>query len=82
MIVPSSHGILEIHMEIAQAKYVAEIKNGRNEESWDSQEWECWAGAQLSHCLYLVNNNFSKAYYVNYNSLRIIISRHWVPGLQ
>ena len=26
MIVPSSHGILEIHIEIAQEKYVVEIK--------------------------------------------------------
>ena len=69
VIVPFSQGILEIHMEIAQEKYVVEIKNGRNEESWESPEWECWAeaGAQLSHRLYLVNNNFSKAYYVNYN---------------
>ena len=69
-------------MEIAQDKYVVEIKNGRNGESCDSLEWECWAVAQLSHRLYLVNNLFSKAYYVDYKSLRIIIGRQWVPGLQ
>ena len=82
MIVPSRHGILKIDMEIAQNKYVVEIKNYRNGESWESPEWEYWALAQLSHRLYLVNNNFSKAYYDDYMSLRIIIGRRWVPGLQ
>ena len=82
MIVPSRHDILEIHMEIAQVKYVVEIKNGRNGESCDSPQWESGAVAQLSHRLYLVNNPFSKAYYVDYKSLRNTIGRQWVPGLQ
>ena len=47
MIIPSRHGNLEIHMEIAQDKYVVENKNGRNGQSWDSPEWECWAVASF-----------------------------------
>ena len=42
MIIPSRHGILEIHMEIAHGN-VVENKKWQEWASWDSPEWECWA---------------------------------------